>query len=364
MAHSPSGFNEAMCRNHLALLHAEQGEHELAVTHHRRAREVLLGASDSQWLAGLYQGEATNALWQGRPEDAARSIAECLDAVEQAERLFVTARLYELGVRACAELVARAPGDRPERERQLAVAQALLARLDARLSATDARWPIVLAARAGCAAEIARITGVDGIELWSNAEHSWEQLGDRYLAAYAQWRGAEAGFARGERERAEDLARRAFSTSSSIGATPLAQEISAFALRARFELVDKPGDMAGNRAIERLELTARELEVLTLLASGRTNREIAAQLVISDKTARPLRWLISWGLEPTPRKRPRSARGARRAVRTRSRDVPRRAVGSPAARCPVARSWEARSRDARVRRGAGGRLPRTWRRCS
>jgi DNA-binding NarL/FixJ family response regulator len=37
--------------------------------------------------------------------------------------------------------------------------------------------------------------------------------------------------------------------------------------------------------LQELELTAREVEVLTLVADGMTNREIASELFISDKTA-------------------------------------------------------------------------------
>ncbi len=40
-----------------------------------------------------------------------------------------------------------------------------------------------------------------------------------------------------------------------------------------------------NTALERLELTPREIHVLGLLARGLTNRGIGAELFISDKTA-------------------------------------------------------------------------------
>ena len=42
---------------------------------------------------------------------------------------------------------------------------------------------------------------------------------------------------------------------------------------------------SGDSGLDRFDLTPRELEVLSLLGEGMTNREIAAALVISDKTA-------------------------------------------------------------------------------
>jgi DNA-binding CsgD family transcriptional regulator len=284
LSRAPSGFTEAMCRNHLAQLLAERGELEQARVHYERSREVLLGAADSQWVGVLNQAAATIALWEGRPQDAAASVAACLTAVEGAERPFMTARLYELGVRACADQVQRAPGDAHGRERQEDVANRLLSRFDSVIGANPLR-PVVAASRAGAAAELSRISGVDGPALWAQAQQDWEELGDSYLAAYARWRGAEAAQVEGNRSEAERLAREALEIAVRLGARPLHEHISAFASRARLELEPAQAPTAGAQALERLELTARELEVMALLAAGRTNREIAAELVISDKTA-------------------------------------------------------------------------------
>jgi tetratricopeptide (TPR) repeat protein len=90
---APSGFSEAMYRNHLAQLLAERGELVLAAVQYERSREVLLGAGDSQWVGVLNPAAATIALWDGRPDDAAASVAACLAALEGAERPFTTARL-------------------------------------------------------------------------------------------------------------------------------------------------------------------------------------------------------------------------------------------------------------------------------
>jgi len=60
------------------------------------------------------------------------------------------------------------------------------------------------------------------------------------------------------------------------------------ARRARLTLAGDPAAPAadpGDQARHQYGLTARELEVLRLVAVGRSNRDIAAELFISAKTA-------------------------------------------------------------------------------
>jgi DNA-binding NarL/FixJ family response regulator len=73
-----------------------------------------------------------------------------------------------------------------------------------------------------------------------------------------------------------------------MGAASLRAEVEALARRARIELAGPAApaaEPAEPSAAEALGLTARELEVLALLADGHTNRKIADALFISVKTA-------------------------------------------------------------------------------
>ena len=79
-----------------------------------------------------------------------------------------------------------------------------------------------------------------------------------------------------------------------MGVAPLLEEIDALARRARLAIAEPAAaagtDPAAAEAAEaspvaQLGLTPRELEVLLLVAAGRTNREIGAELFMSEKTA-------------------------------------------------------------------------------
>jgi DNA-binding NarL/FixJ family response regulator len=81
--------------------------------------------------------------------------------------------------------------------------------------------------------------------------------------------------------------RAAHASARRLGAIPLCNEIQDLARRGRVSLeTNAPSKIMPEASpLAGLGLTVREQEVLVLLASGRTNRQIAETLFISPKTA-------------------------------------------------------------------------------
>jgi DNA-binding NarL/FixJ family response regulator len=117
-------------------------------------------------------------------------------------------------------------------------------------------------------------------------------LRHRHDQAYSRFRQAEALLlARGSRSAAREAAMEAHQIASTLGAAPLKREIERLAKRSRLDLAAQPEEV-GQAAIVGsrghgipFRLTRREQDVLERLTAGRTNREIATDLFISEKTA-------------------------------------------------------------------------------
>jgi DNA-binding NarL/FixJ family response regulator len=102
------------------------------------------------------------------------------------------------------------------------------------------------------------------------AVQGWQELGAPYETARAQALLARACRELGDNDSSKMELAAAREVLNSLGATPALAEIDA--LDAPVALRDTHG------------VTARELEVLRLLAAGQTNKAIAAELVLSERT--------------------------------------------------------------------------------
>jgi DNA-binding NarL/FixJ family response regulator len=148
----------------------------------------------------------------------------------------------------------------------------------------DAAGPLQQAHQLAFAAEAARAAGApagDALAAWDAAAQAWEQLGRPYALGCALLGAAEAAMDRGDRDGAAQRLARAVPLADRLTAAPLRERIESLARRGRLNL---PAGTAGSQAAGSFGLTAREIEVLRLVAAGRSNRDIAAELFISVKT--------------------------------------------------------------------------------
>jgi ATP/maltotriose-dependent transcriptional regulator MalT len=131
---------------------------------------------------------------------------------------------------------------------------------------------------------------------WDAAAQAWEAASQPYPLALALLQSAEAALSGGDHDGAAGRLSRASALAEQLGAVPLRDDIALLARRARIWLGQGEGAGAPAAAAgpaghdnlsqrERLGLTAREFEVLRLVAAGRSNPEIASELFISAKTA-------------------------------------------------------------------------------
>ncbi len=290
VADQPVSFANRILQGNLAELEGARGQLEAALARLDQAREQRwqLGPEHARELGRL---RAEVQLWLGRPQSALADVMQALDAVTGTGQERFAGRLFCLGARAVADLAeqARACQDSAA-EADLRQHGRLLARRLTEMThhpfAPGTRMPATAdAERALWDAELTRLGGAADPAAWQAAADAWQQLGRPYPAAYAQWQYADALLASGAgAEPAAEPLHAAHAAAARLGAAPLRTQLEVLARRARISLTAAEPEPAPAPARPH-GLTDREADVLRLLASGRTNREIGQQLFISPKTA-------------------------------------------------------------------------------
>jgi DNA-binding CsgD family transcriptional regulator/tetratricopeptide (TPR) repeat protein len=281
----------------VAGLELARGEFQAAEAHLETIKERSLS------LAGIPSHARQHAallaelrVWQGRLEEARAAVQGGLDRVAETDERMRSGRLLCLGMRVEADQAERGRARHNQGEVEAAVHAA-----DALASWAAAMAPNPLVAGASPVlttpavaalfeGERSRLDGRSDPVQWQKAAAAWSALGQPYSAAYAQWRQAEALLAtKAPRAKAEEALGAGHAVAVRLGAAPLRQELELLAQRGRIRLEapvepavaepEAPSEAAS------LGLTRRETEVLTLVAAGRTNRQIGQALYITPKTA-------------------------------------------------------------------------------
>jgi len=264
-----------------------RGEFDAARAHLKNASTTLRDAH----VHGLYDAcLAELALWERRWTDADAAIQNGIAQARQRDAAHIRVQLCAKGLRAQAELVAlaRARRDAGAIHNWLAQARELITVARRAAAEASAATPNAGGWLALAEAEYERACGTARPESWSQAAAAWQRLERPPLVAYCQWRQAETLVAAGaSRTEAAGPLREAHAVAARIGARPLLRDLELLAQRARLDLAPPPAAFSEQKhgPEEILGLTPREAQVLNLLARGYTNREIAAVLVISVKTA-------------------------------------------------------------------------------
>lgn len=240
-----------------------------------------------QAIAPSYASAIEFAVWAGDPQHGVTLLDEVRRRLGAAEDPLWTRHLYAVGVRACADAVAQLRtrrGGAGEIDRLTAIARGLVRSL-AYLESPNAtaRMPETQAWTEQGRAELLRLEALpDEAGAWRAVGDRWSELGLAFHQAYARWREGGAWLTADNRPAATAALTQAHAVAVGLGARVLSEAVERLAGRARIRVAVAARSEVADRP---RGLTAREAEVLGLVAQGMTNRQIAGELYISEKTA-------------------------------------------------------------------------------
>jgi DNA-binding CsgD family transcriptional regulator/tetratricopeptide (TPR) repeat protein len=228
---------------------------------------------------------------QGRSDEALPVLEEGLGIVGQTDGGLLASGLARAGAWASADvaIARRAAGD-------LEAAAACLATIDD-LSASVSefrRWVGRPGTRLDMVLELSevqirnerdRATGDGSAAAWHELAEGWDSVDQPYRSLHARWREAEALELAGEHAAATSVLRDTHAGAERLGARPLVGQLAVLARRMRVRLGTRDTTPEAEVPASPFGLTPREHEVLARVALGRTNRQIAGELFISESTA-------------------------------------------------------------------------------
>lgn len=286
---------EEVKRTH-PLLAAHLGVPELLVARQELGKAKELVAAQAEILVGFAGPDVTGrvlnlvnradiALAEGDAAAAIDLIQEALERYPDVEKPIYISQGLAIALRAAADLArnARIKAEKTAVAEAIEIGENLYEVLlrNLALPGPENGWrrPVGCLA-AQCDAERSRLHGRIDPDAWRHAELQWQGLSMPYRAAYCAFRWSEDALTTGAgRDRVESVVRELAEFLEPRRARLLLTQVKALARRAGI-------DLGGGRPVpDPFGLTVREREVLTQIAKGSTNRQIADILFISEKTA-------------------------------------------------------------------------------
>ncbi|MFV2215133.1 AAA family ATPase [Actinomadura sp. LOL_016] len=241
-----------------------RGEPEIA--RERLARAGRVTNEQTAWLKtqdyfSTQRLRARLALADGDPAAALEAVLRVVERPGLPDDARFTWPVLKLGVTACAEIGPAADAD--------------LERIAERAAALPCLGRLQEVHRLAYDAELGLARGAVDRAAWDGVAAAWERIGNPFERAAALVRAAEAALAAGDHDAASVRLGTAADLARGLRAEPLAGLVADLLRRTR----------SPRNGTAPLGLTPREFEVLRLVAEGRSNRDIAAALFISAKTA-------------------------------------------------------------------------------